>query len=165
MGCASHRGTPQERAVEAKALFDRTTKEYHLPSAEAQGPKKEELLRQSIQGYESLVRQYPDQAVWCAQALRSLGNILASQGQLDKAVQYYEKVGAKFPAQDWEVLQSWKSAADLLWDAGRQAQAKAFYKRIVDRYDRSDATALCQLIVKGAKRRLSESMEAPAENK
>jgi tetratricopeptide (TPR) repeat protein len=156
LGCVSNRGNPSERFAGAKAIFDRTTKEFHIPSAEAEGAKREELLRQSTRGYESLLRRYPDQDIWCAQALRSLGNLQASRGNWDRAVQYYEKVGKKYPKQEWEVLQSWKSAGDLLWDAGKEAQAKVFYQQLVERFDNAEATALYRLIVKTAKTRLSE---------
>ncbi len=114
-GCATPK---QDRAADARKLFEQTVKQYHLPSAEAQGASRQQLLKQAAAGYERLLKTYRDQPYWCAQALRSLGNVRAEQGKLDDAVRLYVRVGDHYPQQDWEVLQAWKSAADLLWDAG-----------------------------------------------
>ena len=154
--------TPVERAAHqrqqeaaAKDLFDQTTKLYHLPSAQAQGQEREKLLAQAADGYRQLLRRYPDQPHWCAQALRSLGNVRAEQGKLDEAVRLYSRVEKEYPREEWEVLQAWKSAADLLWDAGQRDRAVVFYQKIVQRFDGSEQPAIVQTIVRASKRRLS----------
>jgi tetratricopeptide (TPR) repeat protein len=91
----------------------------------------------------------------CAQALRSLGNVRAAQGNLDEAVKLYRQVGEKYPQQDWEVLQAWKSAGDLLWDAGRKDEARQFYRQIVARFDKPDMPAVIQTIVRASQTRLA----------
>src|SRR5438552_15644975 len=72
-GC-SRKGdlTSQQRAEAAKALFERTTKTFHIPSAEAKDAEKEKLQKQAATGYEELLKSYPEQDYWAAQALRSL---------------------------------------------------------------------------------------------
>jgi hypothetical protein len=159
-GCA----TPQQESARqqarysaAKALFDQTTHDYHLPSAGVSVPKRSELLNLAAAGYARLLHAYPDQPYWCAQAMRSLGNVRAEQGRLDEAIRLYAQVGKQYPAQDWEVLQSWKSAADLLWDAGRQSEARVFDQRIVDRFDTPNSPSVYQIIVRAAKGRLKPS--------
>src|SRR3989442_22360 len=156
-GCATaqQKATRQhERYSAAKNLFSQTTKLYHLPSADATGPGKEKLLAQAAAGYDQLIRQFPDQPNWSAQALRSLGNVRVAQGKLDEAVKLYARVAERYPHEDWEILQAWKSAADLLWEAGRQAEAKKFYQQIVTRFDVADAPAVVKTIVRGSKSRL-----------
>ncbi len=155
-GCTGPKPSPEQRYAGAKALFDQTTKNFHVPSAEAKGEEKVRLQNQAAAGYTQLLRQYRDEPYWCAQALRSLGNIRATQGKLDEAVRHYAAVGDRYPQQDWEVLQAWKSAADLLWDAGRRAEAAGFYRKIIERYDQPDAVSVVKLIVRGSKSRLAE---------
>jgi tetratricopeptide (TPR) repeat protein len=151
-GCA----TPQKQdpAAAAKQLFDETTKLYHIPSAEAKGGEQRRLLAEAAAGYEKLLRMYPSQSFWCAQALRSLGNVRATQGQTDEAIQLYRQVGEKYPDQNWEVLQAWKSAGDLLWNDARQEQAKVFYRKIVERFDKPDEPPIFLVVVRGVKSRL-----------
>ena len=157
LGCATDKTAgPQERHVAARDLFERTAKLYHLPSAQAQGAERTTLLQQAAAGYEELLRRYPDQQGWCAQALRSLGNVRTEQGRLDDAVRLYDRVAERYPRQDWEVLQAWKSAADLLWDAGRRAEAKAFYQKVVDRFDTASAPAVVKAALRGSKVRLAD---------
>ena len=154
-GCAAPKETPQQRAEAARALFDQTTKNFHLPSAEAHGAERDRLLAGAASGYEQLIKQYPEQTHACAQALRSLGNVRASQGRLDDAVKLYASVARKYPAEDWEILTSWKSAADLLAEAGRAAEAKPYYEKILARFDRPDAPAVVKTIVRGSRARLT----------
>ena len=161
-GCATpaeRMARQKQRFADAKALFDQTTKLYHLPSAEAQGATKEKLLAQAAAGYEQLLRQYPEQINWCAQSLRSLANVRAEQNRIDEAVQLYERVNRLYPREDWEVLQSWRSAADLLWEHGRRESARAFYRRIVERFDHPDASSIVRLVVRGSQTRLK--VDAP----
>src|ERR1051325_5032380 len=123
LGCATDNTARSEgRYAAARDLYERTTKLYHLPSAQAQGEERDRLLRQAASGYEQLLRRYPNQELWCAQALRSLANVRAEQGRLDQAIRLYDRVADLYPRQDWEVLQAWKSAADLLWDADPHAE-------------------------------------------
>jgi tetratricopeptide (TPR) repeat protein len=157
MGCVS----PAQKAARqlqrydaAKALFDRTTKEFHLPSAEAEGKVHAELLAKAATGYEQILRDYRDQSHWTAQATRSLGNVRAEQGQIDEAIRLYRRVGTQYPQNDWEVIQAWKSAGDLLWDAGRQKEAHGFYQQIVTRFDREDVPSIYKIVVRASQRRL-----------
>ena len=154
--CTANQQTPQQRHDAALALFNQTVKNSHQPSAEATGAEKEKLLNQAAAGYTELLKKYSDQPDLCSQALRSLGNIRATQGRLDDAVGRYVEVAKKYPQQEWEVLQSWKSAADLLADAHRTAEAKIFYGQIVERFDRTNAPAVVKTIVRGSKSRLAE---------
>ncbi len=155
VGCSSARQTPQQRADAAKALFDHATKYYHIPSAEAQGAEKTKLQEQAVAAYEQLVKKYPDQAYWAAQALRSLGNIRAAQTNLNEAVKLYASVEKKYPQQEWDVLMALKSAADLLWDAGPREEAKRYYQKIVSRYDQPEAPAVVKTVVRGSKTKLA----------
>ncbi len=163
LGCSAKKTeTREQRSEAAKALFEQTTKQFHIPSAEAQSAEKERLQGQAADGYQRLLNTYPEQDYWVAQALRSLGNIRALQGKLEEAVKNYTAVGKKYPQQRWEVLMSWKSAADLLWDAGKQEEAKAFYRRIVAEYDIAQASQVEKTIVRGSRSRLGGG-DLPAE--
>ena len=151
-GCATQ--PKQDPALAAKSLFDETTKLYHLPSAEAKGAEQKRLLAEAAAGYEHLLRSYPGQPYWCAQALRSLGNVRVTQGRLDDAITLYRQVGEKYPGQEWEVLQAWKSAGDLLWEDSRQAEAKTFYQQIVTRFDKPEQPSIFRVVVRASKARL-----------
>ncbi len=145
----------QQRAVAAKELFEQTVRLYHLPSGEAQGAEREKLLAQAVSGYERLLTKYADQSRWCAPALRSLGNLRATQGRLADAVKYYLRVERQFPKEDWEIIQAWKSAADLLWEAKQTAEARGVYQKIITRFDRPEEVAIIKAIVRGSKSRLA----------
>ncbi len=147
---------PEQRTAAAKALFDETTKQYHLPAAQAQGAERDRLLQQAATGYGKLVRHYRDQPAWSAVALRSLGNIRATQGKLDEAVKLYAQVGARYPQQEWEVLQAWKSAADLLNEAGRTQEARKFYQQIVEQFGQPEQPEVVRVIARAARRHLTE---------
>jgi hypothetical protein len=152
--CGCRTSDPVRRYSAAQQMFDRTVRECHLPAAQAQGAEKQRLLSLAADGYESLLRQYRDQPRWCAQALRSLGNVRAEEGRIDEAVGLYSRVARQYPAQDWEILQAWKSAADLLWDADRQGEARPFYQKIVHRFDVPESPPIMKTAVRGAKARL-----------
>ncbi len=154
-GCSKSE-TPAQRADAAKALFDRATKEFHVPSAEVRGAEQRRLQDQAAAAYEALLNRYPEQSNLCAQALRSLANIRAAQTNLNEAVRLYASVGQKYPQEDWEVLMAWKSAADLLWDANRRSEAMAFYQKIVARFDKPDAPQIVRMVVRGSTNRLAE---------
>ncbi len=145
----------------AQALFDRTVKEFHLPSAEASGARRKELLAQAAAGYEQLLREHPTHTKLCAQALRSLANIRATEGRLDDAISLHASVAQRYPSEEWEVLQSWKSAADLLADAQRTAEAAPFYRQIIERFDRTNAAPVVQIIVRSARKRLATPRRRP----
>ncbi len=102
-----------------------------------------------------MLRQYRDQAYWCAQATRSLGNVRVEQDRLNEAVALYRRVGDRYPAFEWEVLQAWKSAADLLWEAGQREEARGFYRQIIERFgeDPEEQPPVYRAIVKAAKSR------------
>jgi TolA-binding protein len=155
VGCSS-KESPAQRAEAAKALYERATKEYHLPSAEAKGAAQRRQQDQAATAYEQLLKKYPEQTNWCVQALYSLGNIRAAQTNLDAAIRFYSEVDTRYPRAEWEVLMAWKSAGDLLWDAGNKQQAKGFYQKIVERFDKTNAPAVVKTVVRGSKTHLAE---------
>src|SRR5947207_1899034 len=91
-GCATPQ--KQDRAAVAKVLFEQSVTLH-----------QQHQFSEAANGYEKLLKTYRDQPYWCAQALRSLGNVRAAQDKLDEAVKLYRQVGEKYPQQDWEVLQ------------------------------------------------------------
>jgi tetratricopeptide (TPR) repeat protein len=137
----------------ARQVFNRTVRDYHLPSAEASGPKREKLLAQSATGYEQVLRLGASDRPLCASALRSLGNVRAEQNRLDEAVKLWSQVGERYPACDWEVIQAWKSAADFLWDAGQKNEAAPFYRQIFERF-RSAPSPIMRTVARAASRRV-----------
>lgn len=141
-GCATPQ--KQDRATDAKALFEKSVTLH-----------QERQFSEAAAGYARLLKTCRDQPYWCAQALRSLGNVRAAQGKLDEAVKLYRQVGENYPQQDWEVLQAWKSAGDLLWEAGRKDEAQQFYRQIITRFDKPDAPAVFRTIVRGSQARLT----------
>jgi len=143
-----------ERYTAAKALFDRAAKEFHNPSAEKAGAERNQLLSQASQSYEQLLKDYPEQTNWCAQALRSLAGVRTAQGRTNDAVKLFAQVAQRYPAQDWEVIQAWKAAGDLLHDAGRVEEARQYYRQIVERFDKPEASQVVQMVVRGAKKKL-----------
>ena len=143
-----------ERAAMARTLFEETVAKFHLPSADATGARRAELLATAARRYEQLLRDYADQPHWCVQALRSLAGIHGEQGDTDAALRHYDRVAADYPRHDFEVLQAWKAAADLLWDAGRKNLARVKYQKIINRFDKRDAWQVIRTVVKTAKRRL-----------
>jgi len=158
-GCSQTQTTcpfesPQQRYDAAKALFEKASREFHLPSAQTRGVERTKLEDQALAAYTALVRDYSDQPIWAAQALRSLGNIRAARTNLTEAVDAYAGVAEKFPRQDFEVLMAWKSAGDLLSDAGRSAEATVYYEKLLARFDKPDALPIVQSVVRGAKARL-----------
>jgi TolA-binding protein len=143
--------------VAAQALLDQTTKNSHLPSADARGAERDRLLAQAAAGYEQLLKRYPEQSRACAQATRGLANVRATQGRLDDAVKLYASVARRYPTEYFEILMSWKTAADLLSDAGRSSEAKPFYEKILARFDTPDAAPVVKTIVRGSRARLAGS--------
>jgi hypothetical protein len=160
-GCTpeSHE-TAQARDQTAKQFFEETTRLYHLPSAEAQGAPREKLLIQAADGYAALLKKYPDQPFWAAQALRSLANVRVAQGRTSEALQLYSEVSKKYPQQDWEILQAWKSAADLLWEHNQTKEGTAFYRQIVSRFDQAAAPEIIKTIVRSSKKRAANSTDS-----
>ena len=150
---------PANASIAAQALFDRTTKEFHLPSAEATGARQKELLAQAAAGYEQLLREHPTHTNLCAQALRSLANIRATEGRLDDAIALHASVAKRYPAEEWEILQSWKSAGDLLTEAQRLPEAAPFYRQIIERFDHTNAAPVVQIIVRSARKRLAPPLK------
>ncbi len=155
--CSRPKQSGVERAQAATALFNETTKRFHLPSANTNEPARVQLLAEAARGYERVLREYPEQSNVCAQAWRSLGNIRASQTNLDEAIRCFATVAQRYPGEEWEVVQAWKSAADLLWAGSRRDEARRFYNQIVARFDASNAPAVVKLVVRGAKSRLAET--------
>jgi len=155
-GCQREGGDLRQRESAAKALFERTAKAFHLPSASATGAEQKRLEAEAVRGYEQVLRQFPEQEYWCAEALRSLGNIRAVQGNTTAALECWSQVTARYPQQDWEVLMALKSSADLLWEANRRAEAKAFYQRIMAQFDLTNASPVVQTVVRGSKLKLEQ---------
>ena len=155
IGCGQKQPSDNEKYQAAKALFESTSKNLHIPSAEAKGVEKIRLQTEAASGYQLLLKSYADQDFWAAQALRSLGNIHAAQTNLDAALKCYFKVGRRYPNQEWEVIMAWKSAADLLWEAHRYEEAREYYGRIVARFDTADAAQVIKTVVRGSKMRLN----------
>ena len=158
--CSAKKESPAQRADAAKALFDHATKDFHLPSDTASGADRLRLQDQAAASYELLLKEYPEQDAWAAQALCGLANIRVAQTNLDESVKLFAEVAQKYPQRDWEILESWKSAADALWDARRTNDARAYYQKIVARYDSTNATQVVKTIVRGSQSRLAESAAA-----
>ncbi len=158
LGCSRGKlgseGALADAGSAAQTLFEQTSKQFHIPSAEATGPERLRLQEQAINGYRQLLRQYPREEYWAAQALRSLGNICAARTNLDLALTYFGDVEKCYPQQHWQVLMAWKSAADLLWDSGRRAEAQQFYAKIVSNFDSPDAAQVIKMVVRGSRLRL-----------
>jgi tetratricopeptide (TPR) repeat protein len=158
LGCDSrNHESPQQRYDAAKALFEQTTRNLHIPSVEAKGTEKQKLLEQAAIAYQQLLHKYPEQDYWAAQSLRSLGNIRAAQTNLNEAIKYYTAVDRKYPLHDFEVLMAWKAAADLLWEAGRWEEAKGFYQKLLTRFDRAQASQVVKAVIRGCRTRLANS--------
>ncbi len=155
-GCKEKRPSPASAAGDARSLFTNTMTRFHAPSAEARGAEYERLSGEAAKGYKALLKQFPTETNLCAQSLRALGSIHATQGKTNEAVKFYAAVGEKYASEDWEVLQAWKSAADLLWDGSQRDEAKKFYAKIVGRFGKNDAPQIIQQVVRGSKARLAE---------
>ena len=156
VGCKEKATPKPQNSESARALFDQATREFHVPSADAKGAERERLLDEAAKRYSELLKRFPEETNVCAQSLRALGSIHATQGKTNEAVKLYASVGEKYPSQDWEVLQAWKAAADLLWDLNQRDDAKKFYAKIVERFGKSDAPQVFQQVVRGSKVRLTE---------
>jgi len=156
--------SPPQRYDAAKALFEKASRDFHIPSSQTRGLERTKLEDQAMAAYGELVRAYPDQPIWAAQALRSLGNIHAARTNLIAAVRAYAEVAEKFPQQDFEVLMAWKSAGDLLSDAGKSDEGKVYYEKLLTRFDKPDALPIVQSVVRGAKARLKGDMLLSAGN-
>jgi tetratricopeptide (TPR) repeat protein len=168
LGCGQKRLPPaanaQQRYDAAKGLFEKASREFHIPSAQARGSERARLEDQAAAIYTEVAAKYADQPIWAAQALRSLGNIHAARTNIDAAVKCYAQVAEKFARQDFEVLMAWKSAGDLLSDAGRFADAKVYYEKLMARFDRPEALPIVQSVVRGAKSRLQGGLLLSAGN-
>jgi hypothetical protein len=159
VGCRPQAGDPRPREAQAKALFDRTTKEFHLPSATASGSERHRLEAEAARGYQQLLRQFPEQEYWCAEALRSLGNVRLAQGDTNAALRCWAGVAAKYPRQDWQVVMALKSSGDLLWEANRKTEAQAVYQNLVAQFDHTNAPPIVHTIVRGSKLRLQTTLD------
>ena len=155
-GCRQKAEDPQQLYADAKALFEHTTKEFHLPSGAAAGAEQARLQAKAIQEYEQLLKKYPEQGHWCAEALCGLGNLRAAQTNLAAALECWSEVVAKYPHEEWEVLTALKSSADLLWEHNRQAEARPWYQKIVTQFDQTNAPAVVRSIVRGSKTKLEQ---------
>jgi tetratricopeptide (TPR) repeat protein len=155
-GCAEKpKQTAEQRYAAAKALFEKASRDYHIPSAQARGDERQQLEEQAATIYTEIAARYADQPMWASQALRSLANIRSAQTNITEAVKLYAQVGEKFPKQDFEVLMAWKSAGDLLSDSARPVEAKVYYEKIIGRFDKPDALPIVQSVVRGCKARLN----------
>lgn len=159
-GCGGPALTPAQDEAAARELFNATVTQYHLPSADTNAAARTHLLEQAAAGYQKLLKDHPAQTAWCAQALRSLGNVRVAQGRIDEAVEIYRSVPQRYPTQLWDSLQALKAGGDSLWDAHRYTAAREFYQTITQRFDRPDAPQIFQTVARGAQTRLAE--KAPA---
>jgi tetratricopeptide (TPR) repeat protein len=151
---------PQTRAGDyalAKALFEETSKRFHIPSADAAGAERLRLQKLAEAGYGKVLKLYPAEDYWAAQAARNLGNIYAAQTNVDAAIQQFVQVERNYPRREWEVLMALKSAADLLWENGRFEEARPFYGKIVQQFDRPDSSQVVLTVVRGSKHRLNNA--------
>jgi hypothetical protein len=156
-GCRQKTETPQQRYEAARAVYEQTTKDLHLPSASATGREQKRLQTEAARAYEELLKRYPEQEYWCAKSLCSLGNLHAAQTNYAAALRCWAEVSTKYPRAEWEVLTALKSAADLEWDTGHQAQARVLYQKLVSEFDRTNAPAVVRTILRGSRLKL----EAP----
>jgi len=164
-GCAEKpKQTVEQRYAAAKALFEKASRDYHIPSAQARGIERSQLEEQAATIYGEIAARYADQPMWASQALRSLANIRSAQTNITEAVKLYAQVGEKFPKQDFEVLMAWKSAGDLLSDSGRTGEAKVYYEKIIARFDKPDALPIVQSVVRGCKARLAGELTSFPES-
>ena len=145
----------QQRYEAAKAIFEKASREFHMPSAQTRGSERAKLEDQAAGLYADVAQSYADQPIWAAQALRSLGHIQAARTNINEAVELYAQVAEEFPQQDFEVLMAWKSAGDLLSDADTPVEAKVYYEKLLARFDKPDALPIVKSVVRGAKARLS----------
>jgi tetratricopeptide (TPR) repeat protein len=155
-GCREKPTASAGNSDNANTLLTNAMARFHAPSAEAQGAERERLLNEAARHYEELLKRFPGETNACAQALRALGSIHATQGRTNEAVKSYAAVGAKYPSQDWEVLMAWKGAADMLWESNQRAEAKKFYAKIIERFGKKDAPQIIQQVVRGSQARLAE---------
>ena len=155
VGCRDS-SPPRVSSADARILLDETARDFHNASAAAAGAERQRLLEEAAQRYRDIQKRFPEQEDVAAEALRGLGSVYASLGNLDEAVKHYEKVEERYPGRDWEVLQAWKAAGDLLWEAGRRDEARKYYSRIIDRFDSTDGPAIIQQVVRGARARMAE---------
>ena len=156
IGCKEKAPPAANNDGDARSLFSNTMTRFHAPSADAKGAERDHLLSEAAKGYGELLKSFPTETNLCAQSLRALGNIHATQGKTNEAVRLYAAVGEKYPSQDWEILQAWKAAADLLWESNQRDEAKKFYARIVERFGKNEAPQIISQVVRGSKARLAE---------
>ena len=57
--------------ADAKALFEHTSKYFHIPSAEASGTEKLRLQNLALSGYQQLLKEYPAEDYWVDWSMRS----------------------------------------------------------------------------------------------
>jgi tetratricopeptide (TPR) repeat protein len=156
LGCRENSPVSAGNFGDARELLTQAMTAFDAGSAKEKGAERERLLNEAAARYDELLKRFPTETNFCAQSLRALGNIHATQGRTNEAVKLYATVGEKYASQDWEVLQAWKAAADLLWDVNRRDEAKKFYARIVERFGKNDAPQIFQQVVRGSKARLGE---------
>jgi len=156
IGCKENAPAPSGNSTDARTLMAEAMTHFHARSTELLGPERERLLNEAAQRYNELLKRFPLETNLCAQALRALGSIHATQGKTNEAVKLYAAVGEKYPSQDWEVLQAWKAAGDLRWEEHEREDAKKFYSKIVERFGKMDAPQIIQQVVRGSKARMTE---------
>ena len=154
-GCRQKAEQPQQRYEAARALYEQTTKNLHLPSASATGREQQRLQTEAARAYEELLKRYPEQEYWCAKSLCSLGNLQAAQTNYAAALRSWSEVTTKYPRAEWEVLTALKSAADLEWDTGHHTEARVLYQKLVAQFDRTNAPAVVRTVVRGSRFKLA----------
>ncbi len=154
-GCGQKTESPQQRYDAARALYEQTTRNLHLPSASATGAEQQHLQTEALRAYEQLLKRYPEQEYWCAKALCGLGNLQAAQTNYAAALRSWSAVTTLYPQAEWEVITALKSAADLQWDTGHPAEARVLYAKLVAAFDRTNAPAVVRSIVRGSRLKLA----------
>lgn len=160
-GCATPTSGTDQRASKARYEYNRIMREFRVPAGDAtNATERMVLLEQVAREYERFERDFRDQPRWAAAALRSLGQVQLSRGQVKPALDCFEQVGRRYPHEHWEVIQAWKEAADVLWQSEHRGEASVYYRQMINTYGRPGQPAMFDTLVGIARARLKEC-EAP----
>lgn len=156
-GCRTPTGGPSDREAKARFEYNRIMREWVVPAGDVSNTvERMDLLEQAAQEYEQFERDFRDQHRWAAAALRSLGQVQLSRGQVKAALDCFELVGQRYPHEHWEVIQAWKEAADTLWQSEHRGEASVYYQQMINTYGRPGQPAMFETLVDIARARLKE---------
>lgn len=160
-GCATPTKGVEQRASKARFEYNRIMREWVVPAGDVSNAvERMDLLEQAAQEYQQFERDFRDQPRWAAAALRSLGQVQLSRGQIKAALDCFELVGQRYPHEHWEVIQAWKEAADTLWQSEHRGEASVYYQQMINTYGRPGQPDMFDTLVDIARARLKEC-EAP----